>query len=86
MINEADSGLIQDMTKLMDSLVPEGAGYLHDGSGGNAQAHLRAMLLGNSAVIPVGGKRLTMGTWQRVLFVELDGPRLRRVDIRTIKE
>lgn len=85
-INEADPGLIQDMTKLMASLVPEGAGYLHDRSGGNAHAHLRAMLLGNSAVIPVEGKRPTMGTWQRVLFVELDGPRQRRVCVKLIKE
>jgi secondary thiamine-phosphate synthase enzyme len=85
-INEAESGLIHDMAKLMATLVPQGAGYLHDQSGGNAHAHLQAMILGNSAVIPVEGGRLILGTWQKILFVELDGPRQRRVCVKIIKE
>jgi secondary thiamine-phosphate synthase enzyme len=85
-VNEAETGLIQDMAKLMVSLVPQGAGYLHDRSDGNAHAHLQAMLLGNSVVIPVECKRPILGTWQKILFVELDGPRRRRVCIKIIKE
>ena len=85
-VNEAEPGLIQDMTKLMASLAPQGAGYLHDRNGGNAHAHLQAMLLGNSTVIPVEGKRLILGTWQRILFVELDGPRQRRVYVKIIRD
>ena len=85
-VNEAEPGLIQDMTKLMTSLAPQGAGYLHDRNGGNAHAHLQAMLLGNSAVIPVEGKRLILGTWQILLFVELDGPRQRRVYVKVIRD
>ena len=85
-VNEAEPGLIQDMAKLMASLVPQGAGYLHDRFDSNAHAHLQAMLLGNSVMIPVEGKRLILGTWQRILFVELDGPRQRRVCVKIIKE
>jgi secondary thiamine-phosphate synthase enzyme len=85
-INEAEPGLIQDATKLMASLVPEGAGYQHDKMDSNAHAHLQAMLLGNSAVMPVDGGKPVLGTWQRVLFIELDGPRRRRVYFRTISE
>lgn len=85
-VNEAESGLILDMTRLMASLAPQSAGYLHDRNDGNAHAHLRAMLLGNSAVIPVEGKSLVLGTWQRILFVELDGPRKRWVCVKFIKE
>ena len=85
-INEAEPGLIQDVTKLMAILVPEGAGYHHDKMDSNAHAHLQAMLLGNSAVMPVDGGRLVLGNWQRVLFVELDGPRRRRVYFRAISE
>jgi secondary thiamine-phosphate synthase enzyme len=85
-VNEAEPGLIQDLTKLMASLAPQGAGYLHDRNGGNAHAHLQAMLLGNSAVIPVEGKRLILGTWQKILFVELDGPKHRRICVKLIKE
>ncbi len=83
-INEADPELIQDILKLLSDLAPEGAGYQHDRSDGNAHAHLRAVLLGNSAVVPVEQNRLVLGTWQRILFFELDGPRRRRVQIKAI--
>lgn len=85
-INEAEPGLMTDMTSLMSSLAPQSAVYLHDRNDGNAHAHLQAMLLGSSAVIPVESKRLILGTWQRILFVELDGPRKRRVCVKFIKE
>jgi secondary thiamine-phosphate synthase enzyme len=85
-VNEAEPGLIQDMTSLVASLAPKGAGYLHDRNGGNAHAHLQAMLLGNSAVIPVDNKRLILGTWQKILFVELDGPRKRWVCVKLIED
>ena len=85
-VNEAEPGLIRDMTSLVASLAPKGAGYLHDRNGGNAHAHLQAMLLRNSAVIPVENKRLILGTWQKILFVELDGPRKRWVCVKLIED
>jgi secondary thiamine-phosphate synthase enzyme len=83
-INESDPDLVQDILKLLASLVPQGNGYLHDRSDGNAHAHLRSMLLGNSVAIPVEQKKLILGTWQRVLFFELDGPRRRKILVRGI--
>lgn len=83
-INEAEPRLIQDILKLLSDLAPEGAGYQHDRSDGNAHAHLRAVLLGNSAVVPVEQKKLVLGTWQRILFFELDGPRRRRVYVKAM--
>ena len=83
-VNEADGSLIQDILDLLEKLVPEGAGYQHDRSDGNAHAHLRATLLGNSVVLPFEKSRLLLGTWQRILFFELDGPRRRSVLIRAI--
>jgi secondary thiamine-phosphate synthase enzyme len=85
-INEGESGLIQDILNLMSTLVPRGAGYMHDKSDGNAHAHLQAVLLGNSATIPVEKGRLILGTWQRILFLELDGPRRRRVYAKVIAD
>jgi len=70
----------------MERIVPRGAGYEHDRGDGNAHAHLRALLLGSSVVIPVEKGRLALGTWQRVLFIELDGPRKRRILIRIIRD
>ncbi len=83
-INESDPNLVQDILKLLATLVPQGNGYLHDRSDGNAHAHMRSMLLGNSVVIPVEQKKLILGTWQRVLFFEFDGPRRRKILVRGI--
>jgi secondary thiamine-phosphate synthase enzyme len=83
-VNEADGALIQDIFNLLEKLAPEGAGYQHDRSDGNAHAHLRATLLGNSVVLPFEQNRLLLGTWQRILFFELDGPRRRNVLIKAI--
>jgi len=71
---------------LLERLVPQAAGYLHDRSDGNAHAHLRAALLGSSIVIPVEQKRLALGTWQRILFLELDGPRRRKVFVKAVAD
>ncbi len=85
-VNEAEPGLLQDILKAASSIVPEGAGYVHDRGDGNAHAHIQAMLLGNSAAIPVENGRLALGTWQRVLFLELDGPRQRKVQVKAISD
>lgn len=83
-INEADSALINDLLGLLQRIVPQGAGYQHDLGDGNAHAHLRATLLGNSLVIPIEKRKLVMGTWQRILFFEFDGPRKRKVFVRAL--
>lgn len=80
MINEYESGLIEDFRAKMKELIPKGAGYSHDRIDSNAHAHLRASLLLNpEVVIPIDQAELQLGTWQRILFVEFDGPRHRRV-------
>lgn len=85
-VNEADGALIEDILDILEKIVPKGAGYQHDRSDGNAHAHLRATLIGNSAIVPVQAGRLALGTWQRILFVELDGPRKRNVFIQFIEK
>jgi len=83
-INENESGLMRDLLNFIEKLIPQNAGYLHDTIDNNADAHLRAILLGNSVVVPVSDGRLELGTWQRILFIELDGPRTRRVVVRIV--
>lgn len=83
-INEADEALLNDILKLMERIAPQAAGYQHDRGDGNAHAHLRAALLGNSVIIPVENGGLALGTWQRILFLEMDGPRKRRLSVRII--
>ncbi|MDD1735377.1 MAG: secondary thiamine-phosphate synthase enzyme YjbQ [Methanothrix sp.] len=83
-INEADEALLNDILNLMERIAPQAAGYQHDRGDGNAHAHLRAALLGNSVIIPIEKGGLALGTWQRILFIEMDGPRKRRLSIRII--
>ncbi|MCX6678440.1 MAG: secondary thiamine-phosphate synthase enzyme YjbQ [Methanothrix sp.] len=84
-VNEADSALIKDILNLLQRIAPRGAGYQHDRGDGNAHAHLQATLMGNNVIIPVEGRRLVMGTWQRILFFELDGPRRRSIFVRILE-
>ncbi len=84
-INENESGLREDIVSVLDKLIPREAGYMHDRIDDNADAHLRAIFLGNSVVVPVTNGKLDLGTWQRIMFVELDGPRTRRVIVKTIE-
>ncbi len=84
-INENESGLREDIVFVLDKLIPRGAGYMHDTIDNNADSHLRAIFLGNSVVVPITNGRLDLGTWQRIMFVELDGPRTRRVVVKVIE-
>lgn len=77
-INENESGLKEDVLTILDQLVPQQS-YRHNRIDNNADSHLKAILVGNSAVIPVENGRLRLGTWQRLFFCEFDGPRRRKV-------
>lgn len=85
-INENEPGLLSDIFDLLNKLVPPGAGYKHDLIDNNADSHLRAMLLGSSETIPISDGNLVMGKWQRIFFVELDGPRQRKANVTLIKQ
>ncbi|MBS1263937.1 MAG: hypothetical protein MAG715_01132 [Methanonatronarchaeales archaeon] len=83
-IQENETELSEDLMNVLDDLVPKGAGYLHDGSDGNAHSHLRAALLGGSVSFPVTDGRPVLGTWQRILLFEADGPRRRTVEVEVV--
>ena len=51
----------------------------------NADAHLRAMLLGHSLTLQVTGSEVVLGQWQRVLVAELDGPRSRTLRVQIMR-
>ncbi|WP_456423646.1 secondary thiamine-phosphate synthase enzyme YjbQ [Thermococcus sp.] len=79
-INEYEPGLIEDIKAKMAELVPQEAGYSHDRIDRNAHAHIKASIFLNpEVVVPIDQAELHLGTWQRILFVELDGPRHRKV-------
>lgn len=80
-INENETGLVEDYVDLIKSLVPEGNNYRHDRIDNNADSHLRSFLIGNNETIPFTNSRMDLGTWQSVFFLEMDGPRNRKVTV-----
>ncbi|MDD2613631.1 MAG: secondary thiamine-phosphate synthase enzyme YjbQ [Methanosarcina sp.] len=84
-VNENESGLKEDILNLLDKLVPTSAGYRHDRIDNNADSHLRAVLLGASEALPILEGKLELGTWQRIFFAEMDGPRNRTIDITLLR-
>ena len=81
LIQEAEPGLLRDLEAWLARAIPEGGTYQHDRIDDNAASHLRAVLAGASVIVPIRNGRLALGTWQRILFVELDGPRQRHIDV-----
>ncbi|ADC65866.1 protein of unknown function UPF0047 [Ferroglobus placidus DSM 10642] len=80
-INEAESGLVEDIVEALDEIVPK-ISYRHNRIDNNADAHIKASIVGNSVIVPVENSELVLGTWQRILFVEFDGPRKRKVYVK----
>ena len=86
-VNEAQSALLADIKHFLEHAVARDAEWKHndpehsDCDRFNADAHLRALLLGPSVTLQVSGGEVVLGQWQRVLLAELDGPRARSVRI-----
>jgi secondary thiamine-phosphate synthase enzyme len=79
-VNEAESRLLGDFEQALAELVPD-EGWAHDALDGNADSHVRAMLIGPSVTVPVRSGSLALGTWQSVLLLECDGPRTRTISV-----
>ncbi len=77
-INEnADPDVARDILTTLHRLVPATGDYRH--TEGNSDAHIKASLMGFSAIVPVIDGQLAFGTWQALYFCEFDGPRHRHV-------
>ena len=83
-INENyDPNICVDLLSALDKLVPQGI-WLHDRIDGNADSHIKSVILGPSETIPIKNGELQLGRWQALQFCELDGPRNDRKIIVTI--
>lgn len=94
-VNENEPLLLEDFTRLLENLAPQGGAYAHDdparrrvnlqpGERSNGHAHARALLLGDSRFLEVLGGQVVLGRWQSIFLVELDGPRPRTVTLTVI--
>jgi len=90
LLNEIQDALLSDVTTMFERLVPREVYYQHndpqlsDCSRKNADAHLRAVIVGHSLSIPVVDGKLKLGTWQQVLLTEFDGPNNRQIHIQVM--
>lgn len=86
-VNDAESGLIEDIEEWLEKLAPEGPDYRHHQTGEvNGDAHLKNLLIGHEVIIPVTKGRLDFGPWQQVYYAEFDGLRRKRVIIKIMGE
>ena len=71
---EYESGAVHDLQALFDRLVPPNIDYRHNQrwGDGNGHSHVRHALLGPSLTVPFVDGRLTLGTWQQIVFVDFD--------------
>jgi len=87
-INENQSALHVDIKQFLEQTVSRQGKWMHndpehsDCDRNNADAHLRAILLGHSMTVQISAGELVLGQWQRILTAELDGPRERTFRIQ----
>ena len=87
-INEFQTALLADIKAFLEKMVDRDEEWLHnnpdhsDCDRMNADAHLRALLLGHSLTLQISGGEVVLGQWQRILMAELDGPRARSLRIQ----
>lgn len=94
-VNEHEPLLLDDFGRLLGMLAPVDQPYDHDdaarrvvnltpGERVNGHAHCRALLLSPSVALHIAQGTLVLGQWQRVFFVEFDGPQLRELSVVVI--
>lgn len=79
---EFESGVVNDLKKAIEKLIPSDIPYEHDyrWRDGNGFSHVRAALMKPSLTIPIVNGSMTLGTWQQIVFIDFDN-RSRRRDI-----
>ncbi len=82
-INEFEPNIEADFLELFGKLFPSG-NWRHNKIDDNAEAHLKSGFVGPGATVPVEGGRLLLGTWQRIILCEFDGPRKRMVVVKVV--
>jgi secondary thiamine-phosphate synthase enzyme len=86
---EYEPGLLRDLPELLEKLMPSNKTYAHDETWGddNGFSHLRSAMIGPEITVPFVAGRLTLGTWQQIVFCEFDNrPRDRKLVVQIIGE
>lgn len=86
-VNDAESGLIQDIDEWLEGLAPYRDDYRHHRTGEtNGDSHLKSLLIHHEVIVPITNGRLDLGPWQQVYYAEFDGQRRKRLIIKVMGE
>jgi secondary thiamine-phosphate synthase enzyme len=86
---EYEPGLMKDLPRVLQKIAPKGEYYNHHETwhDDNGHSHIRASLMGPGMSVPVKNGKLIHGTWQQIVFVELDtSPRNRNIIVQIVGE
>ncbi len=86
---EFESGVINDLKKAIEKIVPSNIPYEHDKrwGDGNGFSHVRAALMKPSLTSPIVKGKLTLGTWQQIVFMDFDNrSRDRKIVVQVVGE
>ena len=86
---ENEPGLLSDFKAMWDRLVPVNIDYRHNRAWGegNGHSHMRASLLSASLTVPFTDKRMALGTWQQIVYLDFDNrPRSREIILQIMGE
>ncbi len=84
-VNDAEAGLLHDISQWIERLAPYGADYRHHQTGeDNGDAHLKSYLTNHSLTAPITNMALDFGTWQQIFYAEFDGQREKRILVKVM--
>ena len=82
---DLDPGADKDYLTAFEKITPQ-AKYIHPHNPEHFPDHFLSSLVGTSLLLPFENKKLVLGTWQRVILIEFDGPREREIMVRIIND
>ena len=86
-VNDAESGLIEDIDEWLEKLAPSGVNYRHHRTGeDNGDVHLKNLLMHHQVIVPITNGKLDLGPWQQIYYGEFDGQRKKRMIIKIMGE
>ncbi len=86
-VNDAESGLIEDIDEWLEKLAPFNRDYRNHRTGEtNGDAHLKNLLVHHEVIVPVTDGRLDLGPWQQIYYAEFDGCRRKRLIVKAMGE
>ncbi len=82
---DLDPGTDLDMLDAFETMIPK-LRYRHPHDPAHVPDHILSAMVGTSVTLPFHKAKLVLGTWQRVVLIELDGPRERSIAVSLIRE